>query len=441
MRMKNKRPSGFKPLVTGLAIVGLLMAAAWCLQPASAQNPGLTSTKNSSPLPASNAGPVSSKPAEYKVTTGQIIKEIVLTGELKAERSIEINAPNIRSSSSNTVSMMAPEGSFVKKGERIIEFDDASLLSNKSEAERTLDEAKLNIEKKKADLEAQRCDLLSSVAQAEGQLKQDELYGKISKDLLPGNTYQKYQLNVTKSKLSLQKSKEQLDNFEKSYASQMALVEIRRSQAEIDLKKIEGDMQLLKIDAPQDGILIYGDNWTSNRKIQTGDSLFQGMPVANLPDLSSMQVIGYVYDTEFSSLKVDMRGTVTFDALPGYRVNGRVSSVTSVASRKNFATAQKVFQTVVQLDNVDAARMKPGMTAHVRIPTVLVKETPVIPREYLGTDSLGRYFVLKKGADSKKASTQIVSIGAVGDRMVQAISGVSIGDPLLSMQRLAEVTK
>ena len=100
-----------------------------------------------------------------------------------------------------------------------------------------------------------------------------------------------------------------------------------------------------------------------------------------------------------------------------------------------------LFQTVVQLDNVDAARMKPGMTAHVRLPMVLAKETPVIPREYLGTDSQGRYFVLKKGTDSNKASTQIVSIGAVGDRMVQAISGVSIGDPLLPMQRLAEVTK
>ena len=441
MSMEKKRLAGFRPLVTGLTIVGLLIAVALCFQPASAQDPGLTSTKTSSPLPASNASLVSNKPAEYKVTSGQIIKEIILTGELKAERSIEIDAPNIRSSFSNTVSMMAPEGSFVKKGQRIIEFDDASLLSNESEAERTLDEAKLNIEKKKADLEAQRCDLLSSVAQADGQLKQDDLYGKLSKDLLPGNTYQKYQLNVTKSKLALQKAKEQLDNFEKSYASQMALVEIKRSQAEIDLKKIESDMQLLKIDAPQDGILIYGDNWTSNRKIQPGDSLFQGMGVASLPDLSSMQVLGYVFDTEYSSLKVDMRGTVTFDALPGYSVNGRVSSVTSVASRKNFATTKKVFQTVVQLDNVNAAIMKPGMTAHVRIPMVLVKDTPVIPREYLGTDAQGKYFVLKKGDDSQKASTQIVSIGAVGDRMVQAISGVSIGDPLLPMQRLAEVTK
>jgi HlyD family secretion protein len=441
MSMEKKRYPGFKPLVTGLTIISLLIAAAWCLQPASAQNPGLTSAKTSSSLPVSNSSPILNKPAEYKVTTGEVIKEIVLTGELKAERSTVINAPNIRSSFSNTVSMMAPEGSFVKKGERIIEFDDASLLSNKSEAERTLDEAKLNIDKKKADLEAQRCDLLSSVAQAEAQLKQDELYGKIGKDLLPGNTYQKYQLNVTKSKLSLQKAKENLDNFLKSYDSQMALVEIRRSQAEIDLKKIVSDMQLLKIDAPQDGIIIYGDNWTSNRKIQPGDSLVQGMEVANLPDLSSMQVVGYVFDTEYGSLKADMHCTVTFDALPGYSVGGRVISSTSVASRKSFATTKKVFQTTVQLDRVDAALMKPGMTAHVRVPMVLAKDTPVIPREYLGTDAQGRYFVIKKAADSKKASTQMVSIGAVGDRLIQATSGVSVGEPLLPMQRLAEVMK
>jgi HlyD family secretion protein len=441
MSMKKKQHHGLNPLVTGVAIAGLLIAAAWSLQPASAQNPGFTGKKTASPLPASGGSPVSYKPAEYKVTRGQVIKEIVLTGELKAARSTIINAPNIRSSFSNTVSMMAPEGAFVKKGERIIEFDDASLLSNKSEAERTLDEAKLNIEKKKADLEAQRCDLLSSVAQAEAQLKQDELYGKIGKDLLPGNTYQKYQLNVTKSKLALQKAKENLDNFEKSYASQMALVEIRRSQAEIDLKKIESDMLLLKIDAPQDGILIYGDNWTSNRKIQPGDSLFQGMEVASLPDLGSMQVLGYVYDTEYSSLRVDMRCTVTLDALSGFSVGGRVASLTSVASRKDFATTKKLFQTIIQLDKVDPAVMKPGMTAHVRIPMVLAKDTPVIPREYLGTDGQGRYFVLKKAADAKKATTQIVSIGAIGDRMIEAVTGVSVGDPLIPMQRLAEVTK
>jgi HlyD family secretion protein len=440
MSIKRKKNPGFRLLVAALASVALVMAM-WCLQTVSAQNPGLKSTKTESSLPSADTKPKSSKLSAYTVKKGEIVKELILTGELRAANSTVINAPDIRSSFSNTVSYLAPEGAIVKKGERIVEFDDSSLLSNKSEAERTLDEAKLNIEKKKADLEADRCDLLNSLAQAEASLKQDELYGRISKDLLPGNTYQKYQLNVTKSKLAVQKAKEQLDNFEKSYASEMALVEIKRSQAEIDLKKIVSDMSLLKIDAPQDGILIYGDNWTSNRKIQPGDSIFHGMEVARLPDLSSMQVIGYVYDTEYSTLSPDMRCEVTLDALPGFSVGGKILSLTSVASRKNFATAKKVFQTVVQLDKVDPSIMKPGMTARVRIPRILTKDALAVPRNYLGIDSQGQYFVLKNNPDSKAPSTQPVTVGAVGDRLIQAMSGVSAGDQLVPLQRLAEVSE
>jgi hypothetical protein len=93
------------------------------------------------------------------------------------------------------------------------------------------------------------------------------------------------------------------------------------------------------------------------------------------------------------------------------------------------------------MDKVDPSIMKPGMTARVRIPLVLANDTPVIPREYLGLDSQGRYFILKKETESKTAGIRYVTVGAIGDRLVQALSGVSIGDPLLSMQHLAEVSK
>jgi HlyD family secretion protein len=431
MVKKNKITFRF---LAAFSIVVSLIAAGFCLQPASAQSPGVKSSKASGQPPIASSAPVEAKVVAYKVENGQIHKELLLTGELRAALSVSIIAPNISSSFSNMVTLLAPEGSQIQKGDRIVEFDDSSLMSNKSEAERTLDEAQLTIEKTKADLEAQRCDLLNSVAQAESQLKQDQLYGKISKDLLPGNDYLKYQLNVQKSKLSLDSAKEKLDNFEKAYASQMQLVEISRSQAEIALKKIVNDMAKLKIDASQDGILIYGDNWSSNRKIQPGDTLYQGMEAASLPDLSSMQVVGYVYDTEYSSLALDMRCSISLDALPGFQVGGKIISLTSVASRKGFASQKKVFQAVVQPDKIDVKMLKPGMTARIRIPMVLAKDTPAIPREYLGYDSQGRSYVLK-GTDPKTASVQFVGVGAIGDRLTQVVSGVSVDDPLLPIQR------
>jgi len=135
-----------------------------------------------------------------------------------------------------------------------------------------------------------------------------------------------------------------------------------------------------------------------------------------------------------------MRCTITLDALPGYSVDGRIVSRTSVASRKSFTSTKKVFQTVVQLDKVDPTILKPGMTARVKVPLVLAKEATAIPREYLGVDANGRKYVLK-GKEPKTASIQSVTIGAIGDHLVEAVSGVSVGDPLLSLQRLAEVKK
>jgi HlyD family secretion protein len=427
-----KKKAFLRVFMAVAAGVTLLISAGLWLQSVSAQTMGVSSKSDTRPpITTAAQGP---RITIYNVAKGLIQKDLLLTGELKAARSTSIAAPDIRSSFSNMVTFLAPEGAQIKKGERIVEFDDSSLMSQKSEAERTLDEAQLNIEKTKSDLEAQRCDLLNSLQQAESQLKQDELYGKIGKDLLPGNTYQKYQLNLEKSKLSLQKAREQLDNFEKGYASQMSLVEISRSQAEINLKKIVSDMSLLKIDAPQDGILIYGDNWSSNRKIQPGDTLFHGMEVASLPDLSSMQVVGYVYDTEYGSLATDMRCTISFDSLTDTQIGGRIVSLTSVAGRKGFASQKKVFQAVVQPDKIDVPGLKPGMTARIRVPMVLAKEVATVPREYVGYDTQGRSYVFK-GSEAKTANVQFVELGAIGDRHVQVVSGVSLGEPLLPIRR------
>ena len=418
--------------LTAAVIVALtaIMTTGLSLPPVSAQTPGFNSAKSKASLPTTVSEPEPERNRMYTVATGQIQKDLVLTGELKAAQSIVISAPDIRRSFQTMVTYLAPEGAQIKKGELIVEFDDSSLLSEQSEAERTLDEAKLNIEKKKMDLEAERCDLLNSIAQAEAQLEQDELYGKIDKELLPANTYQRYQLNLEKSKLSLEKAKEQYENFLQSYDAEMKLVQINYSEAEIDLKEILGDIKLMKIYAPQDGILMYGDNWASNRKIQEGDTLFPGMEVGSLPDLSSMQVEGYVYDTEYGSIAQDTHCTVRFDALPDFQTGGKIISRTNVASRKGFATDQKVFHVNVKLDKVDSQIMKPGMTARIDIPVVLARDTLSVPREYLGIDSNGAYYVLA-GSDAKEANQQPVTVGVVGDRMVEIVSGVTAGVSLL----------
>ena len=432
MNMKKNLFTGFRrcaAVVAGLVVcVGLFTPAR-----TSAQNPGLGSSKTSSAPPIAMQDVPVKKIEEYVVKQNEIIRDLLLTGELKAARSLTIYAPRSQNNPSSTITYLADEGAIVKAGERIVEFDDANLLNSRADAELDLETAKLNVAKKKLDLESNRCDLLNSLSQAEASVKRAELDARVDRSLRSENDYERYQLTLRNALLSLDKARENLSNFEKNYDADLMLAEITRSQAELNLKRIDGDIALLKINAPQDGILIYGDNWQSNRKVQVGDSIFGGMDVASIPDLDSLQVVGYVYDTEYRLLQTGMRCDVSFDALPKVNVGGSIVSLTNVAGRRGFATDKKLFQATVRLDKVDVELLKPGMTARVNVPMVLAKAVPSAPREYIGVDSQGRNYVLKR-TDPKKTDTQFVKIGAIGDSLVEIASGVSVGEKLFPVQ-------
>jgi HlyD family secretion protein len=373
------------------------------------------------------------------VARSDIPDTILVTGELQAARSREIQVPRIRSGFASAVTYLPLEGTKVKQGDRILEFDAAALLTQKSEYERQLDEVKLKIKKTEADLNSQRMDLLVALDQAETAVKVAKLYAGIPKELLPGNTYQKYQLDLEKALLARDKAKEQLANLDDSREAQMKLVEIEKAQAELNLKRIDADIASLQIDAPQDGIVIYGDNWANNRKIQVGDTLFPGMPAVTIPDLASLQVVGFVYDTELRSLSPGMRCELYLDAVPGKSWQGTIQSLTSVASKKSFASTHKVFRAIVQPENVDVETMKPGMTVRMEVPVSVASGSIAIPREYLGLDAAGKYFVLK-GTERKTASVQTVTVGAFSDRMVQVVSGLKEGDRILRVQGVTGAT-
>jgi HlyD family secretion protein len=406
----------------------------------SGQTPTPKAEKAGSPRPATGSAEAKKVREPYTVKSVDIMLTVLITGELKAARSRDLTSPNIRSAFGSSITFVELEGSEVKKGQRILEFDATTLLSSKSEAERVLDEAKLRIEKTRADLEAQRSDFLVNLSAAEGNLKVAQLYAKIEKSLLPANTFQKYQLDYDKALLARDKAKEQLANHVASIPAQLALVEVSKAQAELDLKKIEGDLALLTVDAPQDGIIIYGDNWSSNRKFQIGDNAFPGMTIISLPDLSSMQVIGYVYDTELRMLSPNMVCDLRLDAVPGRVWRGKVVSLTSVARRKGFASQHKVFRATIQPDSIDLSVMKPGMTVRVEVPVSLASGALSVPREYLRCDPDGKYYVLK-GADPKSAATQFVQVGAFNERVVQILSGLSAGDRLLEFDAVQQGAK
>jgi HlyD family secretion protein len=403
--------------------------------PAAAQM-GAPSAKTDS-IPASDKHAETAKTlTAYKVAKAEFPHNIIITGELTPARSRDIKVPNTRSGFGNTVTFMVLEGTMVKQGERILEFDSSTLTSQQSEMERRVEEAKLQIAKTKVDQESNRLDSENALQQAKGDLQVAELYAKIPKDILPANTALKYKLDLERAQLALSKAQASYDNLVANIPVQIKLQEINLAQSELDLQRVENDVALLTIDAPQDGIVIYGDNWANARKIQVGDQLFPGLTVMTLPDLNSLQVIGNVYDTELRSLSVGMICDVGLDGVPGRTWRGRIASLTNVAARKGFASQHKVFKAVVNLEKIDLDVMRPGMTARLEIPVSLGAGL-AIPREYIGMQTDGSYYVLK-GADPKKVTRQNVQLGVYTERLAEILSGLSEGDSVLPLSAAAK---
>ena len=151
-------------LLAGLLV---LLGGQW-FRATHAQAPAPKAKSGSIPTEKS---PATATASAYTVATGDVSRTIIITGELQPVSSREILVPVTKSSSTSTITFLAPEGKLIRKGEPLVEFDASSLLSQMAEQQRSVEEGGLNIEKKIKDLEAQRAGLLNTLAQAEGQLK------------------------------------------------------------------------------------------------------------------------------------------------------------------------------------------------------------------------------------------------------------------------------
>jgi HlyD family secretion protein len=129
---------------------------------------------------------------------------------------------------------------------------------------------------------------------------------------------------------------------------------------------------------------------------------------------------------------------IHLDAVPGREWQGKIESLTSVATRKGFATSQKVFKAVVKLDTVDLNVMKPGMTARAEATLSMASDVIAVPRPYVGIDTQSRYYILKETGPKTPPAVELVKIGVFGDSMVQILSGLNAGDRVLPVQTISE---
>ncbi|MCX7866325.1 efflux RND transporter periplasmic adaptor subunit [Limisphaera sp. VF-2] len=276
-------------------------------------------------------------------------------------------------------------GDFVKKGDLLFKLDDKELQQQRASNLTAVERARLELEKAERDLR-----------RAE-QLLADRL---ISQELYD-DTRTAYEL----AKNSLARAEREL-----------AIVEERLTKTEVR--------------APFDCTVL-------TRPVSVGQAVSGsggvsgGTEVLTIADLSTMVINAHVNQADVPRLHVNQKVEVTVEAVPGLVVTGIVERIAPQATIRNNI---KGFATRIVLRDVDP-RIRPGMTANIRIPVASASNVTAVPLSAVFTEKnpeTGQYerFVYVRKPDGA-VEKRNVKVGVSDFFYAEIQEGLSAGEVVM----------
>jgi multidrug resistance efflux pump len=316
---------------------------------------------------------------QLRVRRGAFVHEVILSGELEAARGELLAVPPLPSWQT-AIKWIAEDGAAVKAGAPVTELDNTALTSDLDTKRQAAMQASQELQQKesewKADLEQKELD----VDKKRSELDKAMLDSKLPKELLSGRAFEEKQTALRRATVEHQKSVDVLRARRTAVAAEREnlILNIAKTQREIAIAEEAIDALVLR--APRDGIVVVKDHQWEGRKLQLGDTVWVGMPIVMLPDLSSLRVNAMLADVDDGRIAVGMPVQVTLDGYPETRFSGKVQSISAVAQESRRQSLRRHFEVLIALDKLDPARMRPGLSARVVVRREALQSALLAPR-------------------------------------------------------------
>ncbi len=293
--------------------------------------------------------------ATAKVKQGDVVVRSFARGELRAVRSATLTAPNLFGTVQ--VTKLATLGALAREKDLIIEFDDAEVLSRLEEKQLELDQIDEQVKKAQADLgirdNQDQVELLRSrygVRRSELEVKRNELISAIDA--------KKNQLTLEESKRRLTQLESDIKSRREQAQAELAVLREKKNKANLELNREKQRLAQVKLLAPMSGLVAIKQNRStimmfgmSLPDIREGDQVQPGMAVADILDLSEMEVVAKVGELDRANLTEGQEVTMRLDALPEKHFSGKIKSMSGTASANMFsADPAKKFDVIFSID-------------------------------------------------------------------------------------------
>ena len=397
-------------------------------------------------------------PQMTKMKTETFIHEITERGSVESASNTDITC-EVESVGGITIIWLVPEGTDVKEGDPLVEFDSSTFTEQVNKQEIAFLNAQAKVSQSEADLENAKLDLeeyvegkyLENEKTADNKILQAKETMRTAEDNLrySRNLFARGYITeseVEANEFALQKAtndlavaemerknleeytrKKTVNTFEAKVRAVNAKLESDKRNLNLEesrLKHLQKQLDQCKVSAPQDGQVVYAPpRWGDESEIiREGKKVYERQQIIKLPDPTKMQVKGLVNEASIRLVKVGDPATVELEAFPNKVFKGVVKVVNDYPEPTgwNSTSMSREYQTTVTILDPPPG-IKPGLTAKVKIVVNVIPNANTLPIQAV-FDYGGKMYCVtfKDGKWDKKE----VQTGPTNEKQVVIESGL-----------------
>lgn len=370
--------------------------------------------------------PTAAAPVTYTIKKMPFSVTVPATGELEAATATQLSVPNVRTGGLK-VFWIIKDGSLVKKGDTLVEFDASELLQQMEETENNLAAALRQLESTvlRGNSETEHVVVDHQIA----AMELDKAQTQAPRDtvIFTRNQIIEGELNIGLSTTKVGEWTGKADTKRQIGAASQRILVIERKQHETKKGMLEQSLGSLKILAPHDGLALLAKDDAGN-VTAVGETRFPNYKLMALPDTSAMKARVQVLEADAGNLKVGQAARITVDSHPGEKFDATIERIDTLARQPDKDSPVKYFEVALNIAGRGGEILKPGKLVRAEITTASYDQALVVPRVVVTEESLKHYvWTLRNGAPEKRA----VEIGSGDTARVVIKSGVSEGETVL----------
>lgn len=359
----------------------------------------------------------------HRVEPGPFERRVRADGVLRAVRATPVTVPTALRRSLG-VAWLVDDGSPVDAGDLVAVLDRAELEGRLLTGREDLTAAEVRteaaetgrlatLERLSRELEIARLELEHAL---EFQARDEDLYSRF--ELIES------EIDRQLAELRLDQAGRLRGVHEQLSDAELELLAVDRRRALLMIRQAEEGLAAIELRAPHGGIVALERNW-QGEPVRVGDSAFPGRKLAELPDLSRMEVEVFVLEADGGGLAVGQPAEVTLKAVPDRVFRGEVTRVDALARPRLRWLPVQYFAATVSLEETDPAIMKPGQRVEAVLTLDRLEDALTVPRHaVLERDEERLVYRRRRGGFEAVP----VTLGPASAGWVVVTSGLEAGD-------------